>query len=94
MSGKETQIKSCLDSEGAYLNKVQDIWHHQHQYDKLLISLESLMNDYVFWCTDSGTCTNVMIGARAMAQQLKVLAALAEDLGSIPSTHMAAHNHL
>ena len=27
-----------------------------------------------------------------MAQLLKVLAVLSEDLGSIPSTHMAAHN--
>jgi hypothetical protein len=29
-----------------------------------------------------------------MAQQLKPLAALAEDLGAVPSTHRVAHNHL
>ena len=29
-----------------------------------------------------------------MAQQLRTLIALPEDWGSIPSTHMAAHNHL
>jgi hypothetical protein len=28
-----------------------------------------------------------------MAQWLRALAALAEDLGSIPSNHMVAHNH-
>jgi hypothetical protein len=28
-----------------------------------------------------------------MAQELGVPAALAEELGSVPSTHMAAHNH-
>uniref|UniRef100_A0A8C6W5G1 Coiled-coil domain containing 28A n=1 Tax=Nannospalax galili TaxID=1026970 RepID=A0A8C6W5G1_NANGA len=31
-------------------------------------------------------------GAEEMTQQLRVLAALAEDTGSVPSTHMAAHN--
>jgi hypothetical protein len=29
-----------------------------------------------------------------MAQWLRVLATLSEDPGSIPSTHMAANNHL
>lgn len=29
-----------------------------------------------------------------MAQQLKVLAALAKDVGLAPSTHTAAHYHL
>jgi hypothetical protein len=32
--------------------------------------------------------------AREIAQQLRALAALPEDLGSIPSTHMAANNCL
>ena len=31
---------------------------------------------------------------REMAQQLRALAALAEDLGSVPSTHTVVHNHL
>ena len=35
-----------------------------------------------------------MRGAGEMAQQLGALAVLPEDLGSIPSTHMAAHNCL
>jgi hypothetical protein len=29
-----------------------------------------------------------------MAQQLQSLAAISEDLGSMPSTYMAAHDHL
>jgi hypothetical protein len=29
-----------------------------------------------------------------MAQQLRALAGPAEDLGSVPSTHVIAHNHL
>jgi hypothetical protein len=33
-------------------------------------------------------------GAAEMAQQLRVLAAVAEDLGSIANTHIVAHNHL
>ena len=32
--------------------------------------------------------------AREMAQQLRALSALPKILGSIPSTHMAAHNCL
>jgi hypothetical protein len=28
-----------------------------------------------------------------LAQQLRALATLAEDLGSVPSTNMVAHNH-
>jgi hypothetical protein len=32
--------------------------------------------------------------AGEMAQRLRALAALPEDLGSIPNTHMAAHNSL
>lgn len=37
---------------------------------------------------------NQMGGAGEMAQWLKSLAVLPEDPGSIPSTHMAAHNSL
>lgn len=33
-------------------------------------------------------------GAREMAQRLRTLAALAEDLGSVPSTHIVTHNCL
>ena len=29
-----------------------------------------------------------------MSQQLRALAALAEDVGSVPSTHMMVYNHL
>lgn len=29
-----------------------------------------------------------------IAQRLRLLATLAEDLGFVPSTHMASHNHL
>jgi hypothetical protein len=34
------------------------------------------------------------VGAGEMTQQLRALAALLEVLGSIPSNHMVAHNHL
>jgi hypothetical protein len=33
-------------------------------------------------------------GARELAQWLKTLAALPEDLGSVPSTHMVTHMYL
>jgi hypothetical protein len=33
-------------------------------------------------------------GTRKMAQQLIALAALPEDLSSVPNTHTVAHNHL
>ena len=33
-------------------------------------------------------------GAGEMAQRLRALVALPQDLGSIPSTHRAAYNHL
>ena len=33
-------------------------------------------------------------GAREMVQRLRALAALPEDMGSIPSSHMGVHNHL
>jgi len=36
----------------------------------------------------------ILWGARAMAQWLRALTALPEDLGSIPSNDMAAHNCL
>jgi hypothetical protein len=29
-----------------------------------------------------------------MAQELRILVTLAEDLGSVPSVHMVAHKHL
>jgi hypothetical protein len=35
-----------------------------------------------------------VIGAGEMAQRLEALTALPEFLGSIPSNHMVAHNHL
>ena len=33
-------------------------------------------------------------GAREIARSVVILAALPEDRGSIPSTHLAVHNHL
>lgn len=36
---------------------------------------------------------HLMVPSR-LAQQLKAAAAFADDRGSVPSTHMAAHNHL
>ena len=32
------------------------------------------------------------MGAKEMAQSLRALTAIPEDLGSVPSTYMAAHN--
>jgi hypothetical protein len=34
------------------------------------------------------------LGAKSMIQWFGALAALAENLGSIPNTHMVAHSHL
>ena len=34
------------------------------------------------------------VGGGEMAQQLRALSALAEDLGLAPGTHTVAHNHL
>jgi hypothetical protein len=48
----------------------------------------------VLYIIESFVVKNVFIWAGEMAQQLRALAALAEDLGSIPSTHTAAHNCL
>ena len=36
----------------------------------------------------------VLVRARAVAQWLRALIDLAVDPGSVPSNHMAAHNHL
>jgi hypothetical protein len=33
-------------------------------------------------------------GVRELAQQLRALVALIEDLGSVSSTHMVPHHHL
>lgn len=38
--------------------------------------------------------TFLILGAREMAQWLRALVALTEDLGLISSTHMAAHHHV
>jgi hypothetical protein len=35
----------------------------------------------------------VTFGAGKTAQLCRILVALAEDLGSIPNSHMVAHNH-
>ena len=45
-------------------------------------------------CSQNVTERKGIPGAGEMAQQLKALAALLEDLGSIPSIHMVAHNCL
>lgn len=37
---------------------------------------------------------NLTIGAEKMVYLIKTLDALVEDLGSVPSTHEMAHNHL
>jgi hypothetical protein len=37
---------------------------------------------------------NRKIGAGEMAQRLRALTALLEDMSSSPSNHMVAHNHL
>jgi hypothetical protein len=34
------------------------------------------------------------LGSREMAQQSRALAALPEDLGSVPSIHMVVHNSI
>lgn len=41
-----------------------------------------------------GVVKKRILGGREMAQGLKMLAALAEDSSFVPSTHMAANNHV
>jgi hypothetical protein len=36
----------------------------------------------------------IHLRAREMAQHFRALAALVEDTGSVPSTHITAYNHL
>lgn len=45
-------------------------------------------------CTSELTILKTEGRAVKMVQQLRPLVALAENRGSIPSTHMLAHNHL
>jgi hypothetical protein len=37
---------------------------------------------------------NIRAGAEEIAQELKILPALPKDMGSVPGTHLAAHNYL
>ena len=55
-----------------------------------LIKEESIQ----FWGKKRQTIPMGNIGAGEMAQRLRALTAFPEDLGSIPSSHMAAHNCL
>ena len=63
--------------------------HMWRSYDNWQKSL-NLLN--LLFLMAMATDTNKGLGE--MAQQLRALAALPEDLGSIPSTHTAAHNCL
>lgn len=44
--------------------------------------------------TEEESNLKILIGPKEMAEQLRVVAALAENLGSVPNTHMVAHNCL
>lgn len=44
----------------------------------------------IYYCT----LLSLSLGAKEVAPWLKALAALQENLGSIPSTHVAVHNCL
>lgn len=46
------------------------------------------------WAPANKTLKLFHLRDREMAQQIRTLIALAEDRGSIPSTHMVAHNYL
>lgn len=39
-------------------------------------------------------CLKIIVGAKEIVRQLGALAALTEDLGSVPSTFVKVHNHL
>lgn len=49
---------------------------------------------FCHFATSMTQLENIHTTAREMAQGLRALLALLEDHGSIPSMHMAAHNHL
>lgn len=46
------------------------------------------------WAGDLGLYKEAGQGTEKLAQQLKTLASLPQDSGSIPRTQMVAHNHL
>jgi len=57
------------------------------------------MHTHIYMCTHMHICThthtlNGEVGMRETAQWLRTPAALAVNLGSVLSTHMAAHDHL
>ena len=54
----------------------------------------SSTNEYVLSWVHLKAFKNLSMGAGVMVCLLAILTALAEDLGSIPSTHMAVHNHM
>jgi hypothetical protein len=49
---------------------------------------------YLLWCHFYGSGDNTLARAGEVSLQLGALAALAGDMGFIPSTHMTAHNYL
>ena len=53
-----------------------------------------LVEYYVTFNRPNSLIKNNMCGPGEMAQQLRALAVLPEDLSSIPSNHMVAHNYL
>lgn len=59
---------------------------------KFLSLLVSEFRDFIGVDSLHPVILNLFIGAGGMAQQVKALV-LAEDLGSISSTFMTAHNH-
>ena len=57
-------------------------------------SEETAFCEHIIDSTYTKVSLKHILGAGGMAQQLGALYALPENLGSIPSTQMAAHNHL
>ncbi|CAO2595796.1 hypothetical protein LEMLEM_LOCUS8322, partial [Lemmus lemmus] len=64
------------------------------QRDGYRYQLPTLIPSGWSWACHASSVQMFSLGAGETAQRLRALAALPEDLGSIPSTHMEAHNGL
>jgi hypothetical protein len=63
------------------------------KYKSLYLYIIGHRNAIQFEWQISKPYDNLLIGAGETAQPLRALAALPEDLGSVPSTHMVTHYH-
>ena len=66
----------------------------EFQFWKMKSSGESCTSMWICLPALKGIVRDAGVGPGEMAPQLRAPPALAEDLGSVPSTHTVAHDHL